>query len=400
MEDQGQSDEQEELDEDDQGEDEPDEEFLEAFMAAWSAKKKTTQHRLSRGFGATKGKGQGKSARPSSASVKSEKTDSSSQVDPRKAASRCADCKQLGHWKGDPECPRVKDGKTPWYEKTGGGKTDKKPPHKIHWIGAVSSRGTQEVVTPPSAEIVSLRRNVGRSASGKSVDNVELRFSSKRMVDYITDRLDRGSEIFFGSRHSGGLITEYKRLSDDNHQVLDLGLLLVVQASGEKRSAGVMMEAMWKVLGPIDKDLDSEKMILTSAEERRAKESQKEPYRGNSDQGSQAAASSKRGRSPKLMERNSKRPEREVPHEARRKVRREPRDRRDRSPEPEEEGKNLRKDKEKTQKPTSAGLRKARPGGWSEALLRGEDIERYPEEVLVGQEVQASSSSEYESSGD
>jgi hypothetical protein len=218
LEDQRQSDEQEELEEDDQGEDEPDEEFLEAFMAAWSAKKKTTQHRLSRGFVATKGKGQSKSARPSSASVKSEKTDSCSQVDPRKAASRCADCKQLGHWKGDPECPRVKDGKTPRYEKTGGGKTDKKPPHKIHWIGAVSSRGTQEVVTPPSAEIVSLRRNVGRSASGKTVDNVELRFSSKRLVDYITDRLDRGSEIFFGSRTSGGLIKEYRRLIDDNHR--------------------------------------------------------------------------------------------------------------------------------------------------------------------------------------
>ena len=127
----------------------------------------------------------------------------------------------------------------------------------------------------------------------------------------------------------------------------------------------MMMEAMWKVLGPFDKELDSEKMILMSAEERRAKESTEKWYRGNSDQRSQAAASSKRGRSPKLMERDSKRPEREVPRETRRKVRREPRDQRDRSPEPEEEGNNLRKDTEKTQKPTSAGLRKARPGGWS-----------------------------------
>ena len=73
----------------------------------------------------------------------------------------------------------MKDGKTPRYEKTRCGKTDKKPTHKIHWIGAVSSRGTQEVATPSSAEIVSLRRNVGRSASGKTVDNVELRFRRK-----------------------------------------------------------------------------------------------------------------------------------------------------------------------------------------------------------------------------
>ena len=60
----------------------------------------------------------------------------------------------------------------------------------------------------------------------------------------------------------------------------------------------------------------------------------------------------------------------------------------------------MKKGKEETQKPASAGLRQARPGGWSEAALRGEDIERYPEEEVVGAEVPASSSSEYESSDD
>ncbi len=68
---------------------------------------------------------------------------------------------------------------------------------------------------------MSLRRKVGRSASGKTVDNLELRFSSKKIVDYITDRLDRGSEICFGSRHSGGLIAEYRKLIDKNHKVVD-----------------------------------------------------------------------------------------------------------------------------------------------------------------------------------
>ncbi len=135
--------------------------------------------------------------------MKSEKTYCSPHVDARKAASRCADCKQLGHWTGDPECSRVKEGKTPRCEKTGGGKTDKKQPFKIHWIGAVSS-GTLEEATLPSAEVVSLRRNIGCSASGRVLDNVEVRFSSKKMVDYSRDCLDRGSEIFFGNRHSGG----------------------------------------------------------------------------------------------------------------------------------------------------------------------------------------------------
>ncbi len=66
-----------------------------------------------------------------------------------------------------------------------------------------------------------------------------------------------------------------------------------------------------------------------------------------------------RGRPPKLAERNPKRPERELLRETRRKVRREPRDRRDRSPE--------------------------------QAAVRGEDLEPDPEEV-------DESNSQYESS--
>ena len=241
----------------------------------------------------------------------------------------------------------MKEGKTPRYEKTGGGKTDKKQPFKIHWIGAVSS-GTLEEATPPSAEVVNLRRNIGSSASGRVLDNVEVRFSSKRMVDYIRDRLGRGSEIFFGSRHSGGLITTYSLVEDSNRQIVDLKLVLVVEATGEKWSAGMLMEAMRKMLGPIDKDMrDDEKKIRLSAKAK------------GLDQGSRAVESTTRGRSPKLAERNPKRPERELPREARRKVRREPRDRRDWSPE--------------------------------RAAARGEDLEPDPEEV-------EESDSQYESS--
>ena len=58
--------------------------------------------------------------------------DSRLPVDPREASSRCADCKQLGHWRGDAERPKVKSGEVP--------KCDKKPDkqlYSVHWIRVV-----------------------------------------------------------------------------------------------------------------------------------------------------------------------------------------------------------------------------------------------------------------------
>jgi hypothetical protein len=54
-------------------------------------------------------------------------------ADPRKKTSRCSDCGQLGHWKGDAECPKVKSGQTPMHKKA------------INWVGVLTNAG------PPSA---------------------------------------------------------------------------------------------------------------------------------------------------------------------------------------------------------------------------------------------------------
>ncbi len=87
------------FDQEDQGEEEPeDEEFLETFMAAWRAKKKTNEKRLRRGFGSPTARN--RPSGPPSSPSKSEKSDASSLADPRKAASQCADCKQLEHLEG------------------------------------------------------------------------------------------------------------------------------------------------------------------------------------------------------------------------------------------------------------------------------------------------------------
>ena len=40
-------------------------------------------------------------------------TSSSSGPTKRKTNSKCVDCKGSGHWKGDPECPKMKNGTTP-----------------------------------------------------------------------------------------------------------------------------------------------------------------------------------------------------------------------------------------------------------------------------------------------
>ena len=101
-------------------------------------KKKTNDHRLSRGF-APKGAGKSSPA-PGSPSKSSES--SSSGLEARMASSRCADCKQLGHWKGDPECPNVEKGKTPKFDK------EKKRPEKK----TVSSRRRAATTTTSGGE--------------------------------------------------------------------------------------------------------------------------------------------------------------------------------------------------------------------------------------------------------
>ena len=74
-------------------------------MAAWRTKK-TTPHRAQRGFNNS----QSTSRIPmTSATPKSDNSDvstSSNAVDAKKASNRYAERNQIGHWKGDPECPK------------------------------------------------------------------------------------------------------------------------------------------------------------------------------------------------------------------------------------------------------------------------------------------------------
>ncbi len=105
---------------------------------------------------------------------------------------------------------------------------------------------------------------------------------SERMVEYVAKRLDRGSEIFSGRRRPGGIVREYRKLCGDKKLDQDLRLLLAVEAVGEKCSAGALPDATTKMLGPIAKELRTEKLILKSSEDRRAREPERGLYRSES----------------------------------------------------------------------------------------------------------------------
>lgn len=81
-------------------------ELREAYAAGWTAKAQSAGARKARGYkgsgkgpGKSKGKGKGKKRPPDERAIAK-----------RKEKSTCAACGGKGHWRGDPECPRVQAG--------------------------------------------------------------------------------------------------------------------------------------------------------------------------------------------------------------------------------------------------------------------------------------------------
>ena len=115
----------EEEDAEESGASEEEGEFLsereasEAFMAGWKAKSQMADKKKRRGFEPVLER----KTFPGGQSM------SRQDVDAKKAKSRCVDCGQLGHWKGDAVCPKVKEGKTPEF------KPPERKPKAINWVG-------------------------------------------------------------------------------------------------------------------------------------------------------------------------------------------------------------------------------------------------------------------------
>jgi hypothetical protein len=79
------------------------EELMQAYYQGMKAKKQLRRMGV-KGKGKGKGKGSGK------------RSSSSSRTDGKKSGT-CRDCGGKGHWRGDPECPKVQSGVTPAFKK-------------------------------------------------------------------------------------------------------------------------------------------------------------------------------------------------------------------------------------------------------------------------------------------
>ena len=204
-------------------------EAKEAFLAGWRAKKKTSDQRKQRGFLGV---------------PRSDRTELSQscpgKLDVRKTNSRCADCKGLGHWRGDPECPLVQAGQVPKFEKP------VKKAHYVRWLGMVNKVEPVRVV---KAEHVR-----------EDLWHVYVGFIHKKLVDHVLDRLSKKKPIFFGTKSQGGLIEEYVRKEP-------LSVTFFAKSRGELQ-VSVVQEAFMKVLGPSvqDQDVQLELEILTKEE--------------------------------------------------------------------------------------------------------------------------------------
>ena len=86
----------------------------EAFVAGWKAKQNTAGLRTRRGFVPPRARATPPPPADINARTIIRRT---TTVDERKEKSRCADCGKYGHWKGDPECSKVKAGERAPYKK-------------------------------------------------------------------------------------------------------------------------------------------------------------------------------------------------------------------------------------------------------------------------------------------
>ena len=108
----------EEEEDGDTGEDEgiSPEELREAWAAGWRAKDRVAEKRKGRNF-------------------RQDPRSSNKKDDPRKKSTTCSSCGNLGHWKGDPECPKVKSGEDKLFQ----------PKPKKHGVHLVSHGGEEQV---------------------------------------------------------------------------------------------------------------------------------------------------------------------------------------------------------------------------------------------------------------
>ena len=136
------------------------EELKEAWAAGWRAKDQVAEKKKWRSFQ------QGQPSKPMP-------KQSQERPDPRKQATTCSSCGTRGHWRGDPECPKVKSGE------------DKPFQPKVKTVKHVNFAQTPQITPDPAEKIpkeVFTVKHVGPQAlASHKIHEVNFTFMAQKM---------------------------------------------------------------------------------------------------------------------------------------------------------------------------------------------------------------------------
>ena len=105
-----------------------DEELKEAYAAGWKAKAKMNEKKKSRGFSGGGNKPRATSQKPGGS------------IEDMKRGSTCSSCGEKGHWKGDPQCSKVKAGIDPPHQRKQGVGGTQKGVNYVNFTYAVTTK--------------------------------------------------------------------------------------------------------------------------------------------------------------------------------------------------------------------------------------------------------------------
>ena len=104
----------------------------------------------------------------------------------------------------------------------------------------------EKAASEPAARILSIVKR-------PDADEVRASFLTERMRTYVVDRLDKRSEIFFGSKSAGGLVKQYDFIPGKDRELL----LYVIPNQAGRWSAAALDQVLNQIMGPIIREARS-----------------------------------------------------------------------------------------------------------------------------------------------
>eukprot|EP00971_Amphidinium_carterae_P101619 2011585-Amphidinium_carterae.1 len=91
-------------------------------------------------------------------------------VEDKKKTSKCADCGRVGHWRGDPTCPKVRSGVTPAYQK----KTSTATSSSTLWVGTLEHNSNPCFAVSAKPVVAPKRQPVAAAAAASAIPDEEM----------------------------------------------------------------------------------------------------------------------------------------------------------------------------------------------------------------------------------